>query len=473
MVVTLRAASCAEVPKPCFRLDRYLRKRDWIEELEAKYDEAPTFGRRRRKSKGPRCALERDSPNKTTRRGSDHRKRRAQVARARRRAGKLVDLLQPHEDIPMPRNLEVHDALSERQREIFLNDCDAVITMCTAARRMADEELDSSAAAAEARRQLEQEMEALAISDEEDRRLLEELEGTLERKTAHESPRTCSNWADDWRAEAHELRLGLSAIPVQTRKATGSKLQKAGKRCQRIANSSGRVSARVLKRQQVFDAEKKEKQALQLAADSERQAAWEARLAASRTTLLDVAGRRAYRNWRRWVCPFAGPHHGRPEYQPLRSAPRPASSSCRKQRCAHRYTCESSDDSSDEELEIDAAALGLDDATVRLLHELQFRDVRPEDYELLGRLDEQVEKPASTLCTVEQVNKFRLFAVCDIPTQADDEIECSICLCLLEEGDQGRQLPCCANALFHDDCITKWLTQTRNTCPACLHEYSR
>eukprot|EP01043_Picozoa_sp_COSAG02_P070509 COSAG02_NODE_12512_length_1534_cov_1.949129_2_plen_129_part_00 len=62
MVVTLRAASCAEVPKPFFRLDRYLRKRDWIEELEAKYDEAPTFGRRRRKSKGPRCALERDAP---------------------------------------------------------------------------------------------------------------------------------------------------------------------------------------------------------------------------------------------------------------------------------------------------------------------------------------------------------------------------------------------------------------------------
>ena len=86
----------------------------------------------------------------------------------------------------------------------------------------------------------------------------------------------------------------------------------------------------------------------------------------------------------------------------------------------------------------------------------------PEDYELLGRLDEQVEKPASALCTVEQVNQFALFAVSDISTEADDGIACGICLCQLEEGDQGRQLPCCANALFHDDCISKWLTETKS-----------
>jgi hypothetical protein len=35
------------------------------------------------------------------------------------------------------------------------------------------------------------------------------------------------------------------------------------------------------------------------------------------------------------------------------------------------------------------------------------KQVRPEDYELLGRLDEQVEKPSYKLCTPAQVGRFR------------------------------------------------------------------
>jgi len=484
MTVTLCAASRAdlrvmtksELLYDNFGLDRYLRECDRVEELEAKYDDIPAFGRCRRESKGPGCALRRGSRNKSvksTRRASDYRERRAQVAVARGRAGKLVELLQRHEDIPMPRDLAVHDVWSERQREAFLHECDTVITMCTAARRMADEELDSSAAAAEARRKLEQEMNALAISEDEDRRLLEKLEAIYDSDTAHEKPHECYNWEDNCRAEEHELRLGVAANPVRARKTAGTRLQRIEKRCQQVVTSSGRVSARYLKRQQALEAEKKARQAQQQVADSERKAVWEARLAASRTTLLDVASRRAYRSWRRHFCPSAGPHHGRPEYQPLRSVPRAASSRrtvCGARRCTH-YS--SDDEDGDEAMEIDAAALGVDDATARLLHELLFRDVSPEDYELLGRLDEQVEKPASTLCTVEQVNEFPVFTVSDIATQASDDIECGICLCQLQEGDQGRQLPCCANALFHNDCIMKWLTVTKNTCPACLHECAR
>merc|ERR1712110_815507 len=50
-----------------------------------------------------------------------------------------------------------------------------------------------------------------------------------------------------------------------------------------------------------------------------------------------------------------------------------------------------------------AAQLGLDVATYRLMRQLQGREIVPEDYELLGRLDETV-KP-KTLST-EELNSF-------------------------------------------------------------------
>ena len=124
---------------------------------------------------------------------------------------------------------------------------------------------------------------------------------------------------------------------------------------------------------------------------------------------------------------------------------------------------------------IDAEALGVDAATARLLRELQFREVSPEDYELLGRLDEQVEKPKSRLCSTAQVERFPLITVgqgCTVG-KIEADTECGVCLCPMEKGEQARRLPCCSHAVFHDDCIMQWLTEQKNTCPACMHEYAR
>lgn len=114
--------------------------------------------------------------------------------------------------------------------------------------------------------------------------------------------------------------------------------------------------------------------------------------------------------------------------------------------------------------------------TQRQLNEMMTRELTPEDYELLLQLDEAVSKPQTRLCSAAQVERFPLITlpVLHAKTESDDEpTECGACLCPFEGGDSVRQLPCCPRALFHPECIAQWLIETKNTCPACLHEYPR
>ena len=48
----------------------------------------------------------------------------------------------------------------------------------------------------------------------------------------------------------------------------------------------------------------------------------------------------------------------------------------------------------------------------------------------------------------------------------ENNIICSICLSLFEKGDTVNKLKC--GHLFHDECITTWLTNDNmGTCPNC------
>lgn len=46
-----------------------------------------------------------------------------------------------------------------------------------------------------------------------------------------------------------------------------------------------------------------------------------------------------------------------------------------------------------------------------------------------------------------------------------EAIECPVCLCKLEEGDEIRELKC--NHLFHKYCLDRWLGYRCKTCPLC------
>uniref|UniRef100_A0A7N2MSJ7 RING-type domain-containing protein n=1 Tax=Quercus lobata TaxID=97700 RepID=A0A7N2MSJ7_QUELO len=46
-----------------------------------------------------------------------------------------------------------------------------------------------------------------------------------------------------------------------------------------------------------------------------------------------------------------------------------------------------------------------------------------------------------------------------------EEVECAVCMCEIEEGEEIRQLTC--DHLFHRVCLDRWLGYKRLTCPLC------
>lgn len=169
-----------------------------------------------------------------------------------------------------------------------------------------------------------------------------------------------------------------------------------------------------------------------------------------------------------------------------------------------------------------AAELGLDVATYRLLKMLEERDILPEDYDLLGRLDETV-KPKTL--SKEDLNRFEtktyvapsMASTISLPefgmdfwrlpspvlacekadesnhccavdfwrlpvamlkdddntstTTTDDDGSsylhsadvCGVCLVDFDDADEMRVLPC--GHCFHRECIDHWLLNSSTVCP--------
>ncbi|KAL2542753.1 brassinosteroid-responsive RING-H2 [Abeliophyllum distichum] len=47
----------------------------------------------------------------------------------------------------------------------------------------------------------------------------------------------------------------------------------------------------------------------------------------------------------------------------------------------------------------------------------------------------------------------------------DSSVECAVCLCRIDEGDEVRELRC--NHLYHRVCLDRWLGYGHRTCPLC------
>lgn len=89
--------------------------------------------------------------------------------------------------------------------------------------------------------------------------------------------------------------------------------------------------------------------------------------------------------------------------------------------------------------------------------DLLSREITPEDYDLLLRLDKAVPKPTASAESIE-----------GLPVVHEKEFmggECTVCLCMFEAGDGVLALPCQHH--FHRSCITKWLSECRRMCPLC------
>lgn len=133
----------------------------------------------------------------------------------------------------------------------------------------------------------------------------------------------------------------------------------------------------------------------------------------------------------------------------------------------------------------------------RRLRELQFRELTPEDYEVLQQLDEAVRQqraheegtgssgsvsslfdpngagPAAANSWQSRSNgqwrlqpaSIRPNALLPAPESGDWKGEdCAICLDCLKESETVCALPRCGHA-FHRTCIEGWLTRGRPACP--------
>jgi len=90
--------------------------------------------------------------------------------------------------------------------------------------------------------------------------------------------------------------------------------------------------------------------------------------------------------------------------------------------------------------------------------DLMYRDLNPEDFEALSKLDERLPKR----------NTARPNLVDRLPRTTAGECgvtECRVCLAELQPNVSVALLPC--KHAFHTGCISKWLTQCKNTCPLC------
>ena len=98
-------------------------------------------------------------------------------------------------------------------------------------------------------------------------------------------------------------------------------------------------------------------------------------------------------------------------------------------------------------------ACGLTQAEMRAL---MTRELTPEDYELLLRLDESVKK--------KNVMSEKDAAALLESTLEGADVQCSVCLCDVESGESTVLLACGHH--FHPQCIRSWLVK-KDTCPMC------
>lgn len=99
---------------------------------------------------------------------------------------------------------------------------------------------------------------------------------------------------------------------------------------------------------------------------------------------------------------------------------------------------------------------GADELT-KLLAAAQFRDLTPEDYELLLVLDQSVKPKTvskATLSSIQAVDANTKNCVGDL---------CSVCMDPIDSTQKVKTLPC--SHTFHAPCIDQWLANCSQNCP--------
>jgi len=97
--------------------------------------------------------------------------------------------------------------------------------------------------------------------------------------------------------------------------------------------------------------------------------------------------------------------------------------------------------------------------SLQQIMEMLNRDLTPEDYELLLRLDETVQK--------KTVAQETLTTLTEKTIDSEEHLTevCTVCMFNYEMGDPVKYLPC--KHFFHVDCIVPYLSSYGQACPVC------
>ena len=109
---------------------------------------------------------------------------------------------------------------------------------------------------------------------------------------------------------------------------------------------------------------------------------------------------------------------------------------------------------------LDRTGLNYDDLYLEFLISIQHREITPEDYEYLSRLDEMVKKKTVSENVLDKLKTERINA--GLLEKIQDEF-CGICLDSYILEQEIKYLPC--GHFFHLECINNWLKNQSTNCP--------
>jgi E3 ubiquitin-protein ligase ZSWIM2 len=104
-----------------------------------------------------------------------------------------------------------------------------------------------------------------------------------------------------------------------------------------------------------------------------------------------------------------------------------------------------------------AGGVGVDPLHVQLMH----RELGPEDYESLLRLDDGVGPAAGSVLSMSDLARFRRVHW----SSAEDYEECAICMESFVPDDNCLKLTTTCSHIFHTTCAVRWFTESRAVCP--------
>ena len=99
------------------------------------------------------------------------------------------------------------------------------------------------------------------------------------------------------------------------------------------------------------------------------------------------------------------------------------------------------------------------------LSDILFREITPEDYDVLLQLDTQLSRLSSDS---DAAGLAEILAFLSVDAADIDQVTCIVCLSQCEGTQKITRLPC--DHVFHTSCISQWLLQRKPICPLCGQE---